>query len=96
LLKEGSSPKPYPSLVIAEEMGAVTLNIGIFINTLISFIIIAFVVFLLIRALNRIREEKDSQPEPISTKACPYCTVEIPINAVRCPECTSQLAQDLG
>lgn len=89
LLKEGSFPKPYASLSIAEEAGAVTLNVGLFINSLISFLIIAFVVFLIIKGINNLRKEEE--PEVPSTKECMYCMTEIPINAVRCPNCTSKL-----
>ena len=90
LLKEGTEPKPYASLTMAQEAGAVTLNLGLFINALISFLIIAFVVFLLVKGINRLRKE-EMQPEEPTTKKCSYCMTEIPINAVRCPNCTSQL-----
>jgi large conductance mechanosensitive channel len=91
ILKEGASPKPYPSLSMAQETGAVTLNIGIFINTLISFLIVTFVVFILVKAVNRIRAEGEEEPKPPTTKKCPYCFSEVPIEAVRCPNCTSEI-----
>jgi len=90
LLKEGSEPKPYASLSVAEEAGAVTLNLGLFINALISFLIVAFVVFFLVKAINRLRKEEE-QPEEPTTKQCQYCMTEIPIDAVRCPNCTSEI-----
>ena len=91
LLKEGSVPKPYPSLSIAQETGAVTLNIGIFINTLFSFLIVSFVVFLLVKAINTLRKEMESEVELPTTKKCPFCISEIPADAVRCPKCTSEI-----
>jgi large conductance mechanosensitive channel len=90
VLKEGTSPKPYASLAAARELGAVTLNFGIFINTITSFLIVAFVVFLLIRSINKLQTKEAPAPEP-TTKECPYCVSEIPIKAVRCPNCTSEL-----
>jgi large conductance mechanosensitive channel len=90
VLKEGTSPKPYSSLTAAQEVGAVTLNIGVFVNTITSFLIVAFVVFLLIRSINKLNKEETPAPEP-TTQECPYCITEIPIKAVRCPNCTSTL-----
>ncbi len=90
LLQEGKSAAPYASLADAQAAGAVTLNYGLFINTLISFLIIAFAIFMLIRAVNRMYV-KEAPPEAPSTKECPYCLTAIPIKATRCPHCTSQL-----
>ncbi len=78
--------QPYPSLSAAKEAGAATINYGIFFNTILDFIIVAFVLFLLVRQVNRLRRE----PTP-TTKECPYCFSMIPIKASRCPNCTSQL-----
>ena len=91
-LKEGAKAAgPYASLAAAKQAGAVTLNLGIFINTVISFVIVAFSVFLLIKGLNRMRREQET-PEGIpTTKECPFCFTTIPIQATRCPHCTSQL-----
>jgi len=93
-LKDGTPPGPYASLADAQAAGAVTINIGLFINALISFLIIAIVVFLLIRAVNQLtqpftrREEKPGEPV---NKECPYCISSIPYKATRCPYCTSEL-----
>ena len=85
----------YPSLETAQAAGAVTINYGLFINTLISFIFVAFAVFLLIKFINKLRatvEKPVVEPtaEP-TTKACPRCLMEININATRCPHCTSEI-----
>jgi large conductance mechanosensitive channel len=90
VLKEGSVPKPYESITVAQEVGAVTLNFGIFINTLISFLIIAFVVFLIVRAMNKVQKEEEQIEEP-STKDCPFCYSQISIKATGCSSCTSDL-----
>jgi large conductance mechanosensitive channel len=89
VLKTGTPPAPYPTVADAQAAGAVTINYGIFINTLISFIIVAFVVFLIVRAVNRMRSPSPAA-EP-TTKECQYCYSTIPLKAKRCPNCTSQL-----
>jgi len=91
LLKAGSPPAPYASLADAQSAGAVTINYGLFINAVISFLIVAFVVFLLIRNVNRMKKEEEAPPAEPTTKECPYCLSSIPIKASRCPHCTSQL-----
>jgi len=92
-LKEGSKAAgPYASLALAKAAGAVTLNLGIFINTIISFIIIAFAVFMVIKGINRMKREKEAPPAEPTTKDCPFCFTAIPIQASRCPNCTSQLS----
>jgi large conductance mechanosensitive channel len=78
----------YPSLAEAQAAGAPTLNYGLFINTVIDFIIVAFVIFLLIRAINRIQQPAPADP---MTKECPHCFSTIALKATRCPQCTSQL-----
>ena len=92
VLKEGTKAVgPYASLAAAKAAGAVTLNWGTFINTIISFIIIAFAVFLVIKGINRMKREREVEPtEPVS-KECPFCFTSIPIQASRCPNCTSQI-----
>jgi large conductance mechanosensitive channel len=91
-LKEGSKAAgPYLSLAAAKAAGAVTLNLGVFINTIISFIIIAFAVFLVIKGMNRMKREKVAPPAAPTTKECPFCLSEIPLKATRCPHCTSEL-----
>lgn len=90
LLKEGKTPAPYASLAAAKEAGAVTLNLGLLINAVVTFLLIAFVAFLIVRAVNRMRGPALAA-EPV-TRACPHCCTDIPIKATRCPHCTSQLA----
>lgn len=91
-LKQGSPAGPYDTIAAAKEAGAVTINYGTFINNLLSFIIVAFAVFLLVRAINRLRREEQVAPVAPTEKPCPYCTTAIPVAATRCPHCTSQLA----
>jgi large conductance mechanosensitive channel len=90
VLREGTVPGPYTTLALAQEAGAVTLNYGLFINAIVSFLIVAFAIFLLIRSINRLQREEDSPPEEPTTKDCPYCFLEISIKATRCPNCTSE------
>jgi large conductance mechanosensitive channel len=88
-LQEGTAPGPYATLAEAQEVGAVTINYGIFGNEIISFVIVAFAVFLLVRGMNRMKREKPAAP---TTRDCPECFTSIPIKARRCPNCTSELA----
>jgi large conductance mechanosensitive channel len=81
----------YDSLAAAKDAGAATLNYGAFINTLINFLIIALVVFIIIKQINRLKREEKVEPPAPTTKDCPYCHTAIPIPATRCPNCTSQL-----
>jgi large conductance mechanosensitive channel len=92
VLKEGAKAAgPYASLAEAKAAGAVSINYGMFINTIITFLIVAFSVFLLIRNINRFRRQKET-PSPIpTTKECQYCFSTIPMKATRCPHCTSEL-----
>jgi large conductance mechanosensitive channel len=91
-LKEGGKTAgPYFSLAAAKAAGAVTLNLGIFINAVISFLIIAFAVFLVIKGVNRMKGQKEAPPAEPTTKECPFCFTLIPLQAQRCPNCTSQL-----
>ena len=85
------SGKPYASLADAKAAGAATINYGLFLNTVIDFVIVAFVIFLLIRAVNRMRRKQEAAPAVPTTKECPYCLSSIPIKATRCANCTSQL-----
>ena len=84
------SGEKYTTLAQAQEAGSVTLNVGLFFNTIIDFLIVAFVIFLLIRQLNKL-VKKDEKLAEVTTKTCPYCLTEIPIKATRCPACTSDL-----
>jgi len=93
VLKEGTAPGPYETLAAAKEAGAVTLNVGLFINAAVSFTIVAFAVFLLVKGINRLkRDEAVAPPPPPSTKECPFCASAIALKATRCPHCTSELA----
>ena len=85
----------YASLAAAKEAGAATLNYGVFINNIISFLIVAFAVFLLVRSINRLRKLKEAEPvaPEANEKTCPYCATTIPLAATRCPHCTSQLEE---
>jgi large conductance mechanosensitive channel len=90
VLKEGSKAAgPYASLAAAKSAGAVTINLGSFINTIISFVIIAFAVFLVVKGMNTMQRQEEAAP---TTKECPFCFSAIPLQASRCPHCTSQLA----
>ncbi len=90
-LKDGAKAGgPYAALADAQSAGAVTLNYGLFINAVISFLIVAFAVFLLIKALNAARRKEAPPAEP-TTKECPFCLAAVPIKATRCGHCTSQL-----
>jgi large conductance mechanosensitive channel len=90
LLKAGpKAPAPYASLADAQAAGAVTVNYGQFINSVVSFLIVAFAVFLLVRAANRMKPAEAAAAP--STKDCPYCRMAIPVGATRCPQCTSEL-----
>jgi large conductance mechanosensitive channel len=91
-LKDGAKAAgPYASLVAAKAAGAVTLNLGMFINTVISFVIIAFAVFMVIKGINRMKKEEVAPPAEPTTKECPFCLSAIPLKATRCPHCTSEL-----
>jgi large conductance mechanosensitive channel len=85
------SETPYGSLADAKKAGAATLNYGLFLNTIINFLIVAFCVFLIIQLVNR-WVNKPAPPGPATTKDCPQCAMSIPIAARRCGHCTSQLA----
>ena len=88
VLKEGAAVAgPYANLTAAKEAGAVTINYGVFINTIISFIIVAFAVFFLIRNINKMKKEEEAPPAEPTTKECPECFSVIPIKATRCAFC---------
>ncbi len=85
------SGKGYASLAEAQKAGAATINYGLFINTVINFLIVAFVLFLLIKQVNKLTAPKPAAPAAPTTKDCPCCMSTIPSKATRCPHCTSQL-----
>ena len=92
VLKEGAkAAAPYASLAAAKAAGAVTINYGFFINTVISFLIVAFAVFLLVRSVNKLKRQEEAPPAVPTTKECPHCVSTIPVKATRCPHCTSEL-----
>jgi len=92
LLKEGTkAAAPYASLADAKAAGAVTINYGLFINSVISFVIVAFCVFMLIRTMNRLKREEEAPPAGATTRDCPFCYSSIAIKATRCPHCTSEV-----
>ncbi len=91
VLKQGATAGPYAALADAQAAGAVSINYGAFINTVISFLIVAFAVFLVIRGINRMKREKEEPAAEPTTKTCPFCQSSIPIKATRCPFCTSEL-----
>ncbi len=89
ILSDPKAAAPYHSVAEAKAAGAVTINYGLFINSIVSFLIVAFAVFLLVRAANRL-SPAEAAAAP-STKDCPYCRMAIPVGATRCPQCTSEL-----
>lgn len=92
VLKDGTVPGPYETLSAAKNAGAVILSYGLFLNTIINFLIVAFAVFMLIKAFNAAtKKEAAKETAAPTTKHCPYCDSVIPIKATRCPNCTSQL-----
>ncbi len=93
VLQEGSeAPAPYATLAAAQEAGAVTVNLGLFVNAVINFLIIAFAIFMVIRAMNRMKREQEEPPAEPTTRECPECLSEIPIAARRCSHCTVEVA----
>ena len=92
VLKEGKTAGPYASVAAAKAAGAVTLNVGLFINTVINFLIVAFAIFLLVRQVNKLKRQPQEAAAAPTSKDCPFCATSIPIPASRCPHCTSQLA----
>ena len=91
VLREGTPEAPYPTLQAAQNAGAVTINIGMFVNALISFLIVSVAVFLMVRYINQLREPDEGPPPPKSIKKCPHCVSDVPVQATRCPHCTSDL-----
>jgi large conductance mechanosensitive channel len=83
------SGKKFNTLAEAKEVGAATINYGLFLNNVLDFLIVAFTIFIVVKQLNRFK--KKEEPAPITTKECEYCFSEVPIKATRCPHCTSEL-----
>jgi large conductance mechanosensitive channel len=91
-LKQGATAGPYAALADAKAAGAVTVNYGLFLNAVISFLIVAFAVFLLIKSMNTMKRQQEAPAAAPTTKDCGFCATAIPLKATRCPHCTSQLA----
>ncbi len=91
ILKEGATAGPYATLDAAKEAGAVVISWGVFINTVINFLIVAFVIFLVIRNINKMKRQEEAPPAEPTTKECPHCLSQIPIKATRCAFCTQEV-----
>lgn len=85
------SERPYASLAEAKAAGAPTINYGVFLNTVLDFVIVTFAVFLVIRQINRLRRQPEPAPAAPTTRECPYCFSLISLRATRCPYCTSEV-----
>lgn len=87
VLKAGAAAGPYATLAAAREAGAVTLNYGVFVNTILTFLIVAFAIFMMVRTINRWRKQEEAP----ATRNCPYCKTAVALDATRCPACTAEL-----
>lgn len=96
VLKHGVAPGPYATVEAAQKAGAVTLNYGAFANTVITFFIVAWVLFVVVKGINRLHRRQEEEPVAPTDKKCPYCVSSIPALATRCPNCTSQLPATVG
>lgn len=88
VIKEGTTAGPYATPAAAAEAGAAVMSYGVFINMVINFLIVALVIFFMVKAMNKLRREKE---EEVTTKECQYCKTEIALEATKCPACTSSL-----
>ena len=91
VLKEGKVAGPYATVAAAKGAGAVTLNYGLFVNTVVNFLIVAFAIFFLVRGMNALKKREEAPPAVPTTKECPHCLSTIPVKATRCGHCTSDL-----
>lgn len=91
VLREGEFPGPYATVAVAKEAGAVTVNYGLFVNTVVNFLIVAFAIFFAVRGMNDLRKKEEAPPAAPATKECPYCLSTVPVKATRCGHCTSEL-----
>ena len=91
VIKQGAVAGTFATVAEAQKAGVVTINYGMFLNTIISFLIVAFAVFLLIKGLNTLKRKEEAALEEPTTKECPHCFSVIPIKATRCGFCTSEL-----
>jgi large conductance mechanosensitive channel len=90
IIKNGAVAGPYATVADAQKAGAVSINYGLFLNSVISFLIVAFAIFVLVKAINNLRRQEETPPAP-ATKECSFCVSVIPVKATRCPHCTSEL-----
>jgi len=93
VIKQASVDGTFATVAEAQKAGAVTINYGMFINTLISFLIVSFAIFIVIKNLNALKRKEETPPAEPKTKECPHCFSEIPIKATRCGFCTSELQE---
>ena len=91
VLREGTTVGPYASVAAAKAAGAVTLNYGVFTNTIVNFLIIAIAIFFVVRGINNLKKKEEAPPAVPTTKECPLCLSTVPIKATRCGHCTSDL-----
>ncbi len=91
VIHAGTVPGPYASVAQAHAAGAVTLNYGVFLDKVIAFLIVAFVLFLIVRSMNRLKRKAEAPAAAPATKECPYCCSTVALKAVRCPNCTSEI-----
>ena len=91
VLKEGKIAGPYATVAAAKGAGAVTLNYGLFVNTVVNFLIVAFAIFYVVRGMNSLKKKEEATPAAPTTKECPHCLSAIPVKATRCGHCTSEL-----
>jgi large conductance mechanosensitive channel len=91
VLSAGEPGSPYATLAQAQEAGAVTLNYGVFLTRVVSFLIVAASIFLVVRAVERLRRVEEAPAAAPVTRDCPFCLSTIPIKATRCPHCTSEV-----
>ncbi len=91
LLKEGAQPGPYATVAEAKKAGAITINYGLLISTLVNFILVAFALFMVVRNINRLRREEAPAPPAPDTKECPHCISKIPAKATVCAYCTNRV-----
>ena len=91
VLESGDPVAPYATLADAQAAGAVTINYGVLFDNAVSFLIVAFAVFMLVRSINRLKRQEEEPPAEPTEKDCPFCVTKIAIAATRCPHCTSEL-----
>jgi large conductance mechanosensitive channel len=90
-IKEGATAGPFSTLADAQKAGAVTINYGTFVNKVVSFLIVAFAIFMVVKGMNSMKKKDEASPAMPTTKECSFCYTAIPIKATRCPHCTSEL-----